>query len=318
MKTKTKKKIPVVIIFGIIFSFSLQSNFIINFTQIFSHKSSKYSDEINLDITNLKASKISGKIHIDNNWSAARDAGICTGNGTYSVPYIIKDLVIDGEGSGSCILIENSNVYFKIENCTVYNSGASSNDAGIKLSHVNNSQLIDNNCSTEGDGIGLRNCYNNTILGNVAIYNGDNGIIILGGDENFISGNIISHNGDNGISIFGTNNTISNNTIFDNIRNGIVLGGRKNMVSENAMVKCGLLLTSQEGLSSHNIDTTNLVNGKPLYYYVNKINLGSDNFTNAGQVILINCNESSISQIIITGMGLICGIVIITPSRETL
>ncbi|MFX0142160.1 MAG: hypothetical protein ACFFDN_51455 [Candidatus Hodarchaeota archaeon] len=50
---------------------------------------------------------VSGKIHIDNNWTAAKSAGICTGNGTYSEPYVIDDFIIDGGGSGSCILIEN-------------------------------------------------------------------------------------------------------------------------------------------------------------------------------------------------------------------
>lgn len=44
----------------------------------------------------------------------AKTAGICTGQGTYSDPYVIQDLVIDAGESGSCILIENSNDYFKI------------------------------------------------------------------------------------------------------------------------------------------------------------------------------------------------------------
>ena len=50
-------------------------------------------------------------------------------------------------------------------------------------------------------------------------------------------------------------------------------------------------------LASHNIDNTNLVNGKPIYYYANEVNLGASDFTNAGQVILVNCNDSSISNL---------------------
>lgn len=38
---------------------------------------------------------VSGKIHIDNNWTAAKSAGICTGNGTYSEPYVIDDLMVE-------------------------------------------------------------------------------------------------------------------------------------------------------------------------------------------------------------------------------
>jgi parallel beta-helix repeat protein len=64
------------------------------------------------------------------------------------------------------------------------------------------------------------------------------------------------------------------------------------------MNECGLLIYgSFAEMSSHSIDTTNLVNGKPLYYYTNEISLGSDNFTNAGQVILVNCSDSLISNL---------------------
>ena len=91
----------------------------------------------------MKISAVSGKIHIYYNWSATKTAGICTGSGTKTDPYIIEDLEIDGGGSGSCILIENSNVYFKIENCMDYNSGNAWADAGIRLYNVDNGKLID-------------------------------------------------------------------------------------------------------------------------------------------------------------------------------
>jgi hypothetical protein len=65
----------------------------------------------------LKTAKISNTIYI-NNWSEAKSMGICTGDGTYSSPYLLKNLVIDGRKSSSCIHIENSTKYFKIENNT--------------------------------------------------------------------------------------------------------------------------------------------------------------------------------------------------------
>jgi len=60
--------------------------------------------------------------------------GISTGSGTYSDPHVIEDLIIDDGSSGNYIWIENSNVYFKIENFTVYNAIVWS-DAGIKLNN---------------------------------------------------------------------------------------------------------------------------------------------------------------------------------------
>ena len=155
---------------------------------------SNCSENRNLDYENLKISKISGPIHINNNWSAAKAEGICSGNGTFSEPYVLEDLVIDSEVSGSCILIENSEEYFKIENCTIYNSGVSYPNSGISLRNVTNAQLIDNKCSSNYNGIHLNNSYNNTISENTANSNKHYGITLGYSDNNTISGNTASNN----------------------------------------------------------------------------------------------------------------------------
>ena len=76
------------------------------------------------------------------------------------------------------------------------------------------------------------------------------------------------------------------------------MSGSNNMLSGNLMDDCGLnIYGTIEDVSSHTIDSTNLVNGKPLYYYVNKVFLGPSDFANAGQVILASCSYSLISNI---------------------
>ena len=188
MKSNAKSKILILIAVGILIA--LSSMIIVNLILItgYHNKDSEYSDEVYFDNKNLKNSAVSEKIHIDNNWTAVKSAGICTGNGLYSDPYIIEDLVIDAEGSGSCILIENSDVYFRIENCTLYKSGSGWIDAGIRLVYVNKSRLIDNNCSSNYVGIQLCNSTANTISGNTA---NDNhyGIDLRDSNNNIISGN---------------------------------------------------------------------------------------------------------------------------------
>jgi parallel beta-helix repeat protein len=248
-----------------------------------SKKSSEYS-VITLEKNNLKISAVSGPIYIDDtnpssNWSIAKNAGICTGNGTYSEPYIIEDLVIDGGGSGSCIWIENSNVYFRVENCTVYNSGGYYT-AGIRLISVNNSRLINNNCSFNFRGIFLESCNNNTISGNYAS-NNEYGINLDTSNNNIISGNVLNSNDRYGIDLYRSK--------FANI-------------TGNIMNECGLTLAADRYpkslyYASHIIDTTNVVNGKPLIYYSNELNLGPNNYENAGQLIFANCNNSLISNL---------------------
>ena len=111
-------------------------------------------------------------IHIDANWTDTNSIyDWCSGSGTWSDPYIIENVSIDGGGSGSCILIENSNDYFIIRNCTIYNSGTSGNDAGISLVNLSYGSLIKNNCSFNNNGIFLNNAVENTTISQNIISN---------------------------------------------------------------------------------------------------------------------------------------------------
>ena len=233
MKSNTKLMIITLIILNILFFSASKSTITGN------------NNVNNFDIEKLKISTVSGKIHIINNsgWVDFRNAGNCTGSGTYSDPYVIEDLVIDGGSSGNSIFIENSNVYFKIENCTLYNTEWGS-EAGIGLLNVNNSQLIGNNCSYSQVGIVLGNvsdygggCDNNTIAGNI-LNNNRGGMYLFDSYNNIISGNTANNNTWSGIYLVGSNYTVvSGNTMNDNNMCGIVIGGGYNnlIVSGNTM-----------------------------------------------------------------------------------
>jgi len=128
-----------------------------------SNQISEYSNRMN---SNLENSNISGIIHINNNWSDVKTAGICTGEGIESNPYIIKNMIIDGGGLASGILIENTEEHFIITNCYINNTGDDYHDAGIKLDNVENGQLINNTVQGKAFGIWLNRSDNNIILGN--------------------------------------------------------------------------------------------------------------------------------------------------------
>jgi len=239
MISNAKTRIIILITLGILFALLPIITVNHSFITGNSDKSSDYSDDSNFDNENLKISAVSGKIHIINNsgWVAFKSAGNCTGTGTYSEPYVIEDLVIDANNTGNCILIENSDVYFKIENCTVFNSVA-----GIRLIYVNNSQLINNNCSSNSAGIRTEHCNNNTISGNHVI-NNYNGIYLNNSDNNAISGNHVSNNTFYGIIIrYSDNNAISGNNASNSIKHGISLSySDNNTISENTANNVGPL-----------------------------------------------------------------------------
>jgi parallel beta-helix repeat protein len=244
MKSNAKSKIIILSALGSLFAFSLMITVNLSFITGNNNKSSKFNDDINLDKENLKISAISGKIRIINNsgWVAFENAGNCTGDGTYSDPYVIEDLVIDANNTGSCILIENSTVYFRIENCTLYNSR---DYAGIKLNNTTNSQIIDNNCSSNYYGIYIYNGENNTVSGNT-VNDNNYGIYLSYSNINTISGNTVNNNMWYGINLrISNNNTVSGNTL--ELSEIIIHGSDYNTVLGNTVNNndgSGIILTS--------------------------------------------------------------------------
>lgn len=167
----------------------------------------------------------------------------CSGSGTLEDPYILENIIIDGQSSGSCITIKNSRAYFIIRNCTLYNSGGRSFfnlAAGIKLVNTKNGWLLNNTCSyNNGDGIleicgnnnnyskntvnhnsyhGIHNWWSdyNNFFENEIKFNGINGFYFIFSDLHEINKNAIDYNL-NGISfIISNNNSVINNYIVGN------------------------------------------------------------------------------------------------------
>ncbi|MFX1410513.1 MAG: nitrous oxide reductase family maturation protein NosD [Promethearchaeota archaeon] len=261
MKSNRKTKTIILIILGVLFTvlpiFTINSNL----------KNSSFSDSINLDNTNLKSSKVSAPIHIDDanpsmNWSIAESMGICTGNGTYSEPYVIEDLVIDAGGSGSCIFINNSDVYFKIENCTFYNGD-------IRLESVSNGLLINNKVTSNNGGYGIYLYYsnNNMISENTANYN-FKGIYLESSNNIEISGNILEYNDFSGIELYGSNNnTISGNTANNNDW-GIYLDSSINNTISGNIASNDITTNQYYGIFLRNNCDDNTISGNTANYNV--------------------------------------------------
>jgi len=158
------------------------------------------------------------------NWTWAESQAWCNGSGTWSDPNIIENVTIDGQNSGSCIEIRNSNVFFIIRNCTLYNSGSGSDDAGIFLYRTDNSQLLNNTCnSNKNYGIFLDDCRNHTIYKNILNNNDLTGIRLLNSNDNNISRNVANFNTIwRGIELYQSDdNYILQNEIIGNGGRGI-------------------------------------------------------------------------------------------------
>ncbi len=259
----------------------------------------------------------------------------CNGTGTWDDPYVIENVTMSGSGSGKGIEIKHSNnSYFIIRNCSVDNFqyGIKLYNASNGLLIDNNcskntfcgfylEKIM--NCSLKGNIANL----NGGEAENYGI-----GTFLDDSSFNFISENIFSKNVGIaealGLFLIGNNNTIFNNTLSENrgIGQGIFLGrgwgirmgssnnfnisknmlynnsycaieiseGENGTLSENIMNGSGINLY-EPSLNTYIIEENNLVNDKPVLFYMNLSGLVSDNFSNAGQIILKNCNDSLIS-----------------------
>ncbi len=285
-----------------------------------------YSNVTNCNATNNKNSGIyipgcEESNFIGNNVSRNAYDGLWFNGGKRN--FVYDNIATYNDRSGIHTWSSNSD-YHVIEN----NTASYNKEHGIYIEYSSDYNTIINNSvfSNEMNGITLENaCNNNNITENEIHSNAENGIYVYdNSDSNTISLNTISHNNENGIYIYDTSdsNKISNNTVYNNSANGIYLYSdcdntnitgniieNKNygvhiydcvniLLSQNEFTLCGVFLSgySISEIKSHQIDDTNTVNQRKLYYYVDQKELTASSFSNAGQVILISCNDTIISN----------------------
>lgn len=228
--------------FGIVFTLSVLLSTTLGSGVDGSEEMTYFTPDDNSNNINISTYIVSGKIHIngDSGWAAAKSAGICVGEGTFSDPYIIENYEIHAGYSGSCVFIENSIVHFRIENCYVFSSGfgdvPEGGDAGITLSNVQNGELIKNECTSDGFGIFLFNSSNNTISNNI-IHRNEEGIFLKDSNHNEILLNTIYSNFYRGIVLWHSSyNTIIRNSVSRHELSGIRLSySDYNMISLNTI-----------------------------------------------------------------------------------
>jgi parallel beta-helix repeat protein len=202
-----------------------------------------------ITVTAKKPSWTSGPVYIDEavagmTWADWADEPWLKGLGTEKDPYMIKDLVIDAGGYFFCMLIMNSEAYFKIMDCAFSNTGPygspDGRHAALILVSTQNGVIFKNNFfgSPEigtGSGIALIASFNNKIQKNLCCDNGP-GIYLQYSSDNVIRQNLCERN-QWGIMVSegSNNNEITKNECYENLAHGIHLWGDSNgnRVSKN-------------------------------------------------------------------------------------
>jgi len=160
-----------------------------------------------------------------------------TGSGTSGDPYVIDNIIINGQNSGSCIEIGNSNAYLTIQNSEFTNSASGLLDAGIKLDTANNIELYNDN-STFNNAFGIILYYSQYIDISYCTVNNNSkdGIYLFESDNNDISNNADTINSNNGHGVVLSTshyNTISSNSIHYNDYAVYLLSSNYNSITNN-------------------------------------------------------------------------------------
>jgi parallel beta-helix repeat protein len=244
--------------------------------------------------------------------------------------WIIYSKVTYSQYNGQAIYLSNvSNANIKYNNFTY-------NNRGMMLSGCNNSVIEGNYFNNNDDGgISFVNSHDNIIFNNTFNRNRYDAVELYESNNNLFYENTFRRNGrveqyDHiyygagiKVSIMSSNNSILDNSFKDNLYCGIELSHNSrnttiiennfndnslcaimldetnnNTINENIMINEGILFDGiWDKIDSNEISSTNLVNNKPIYFYVNRNNLLSYYFINAGQVILINCTNIIINSL---------------------
>jgi len=130
------------------------------------------------------------------------------------------------------------------------------------------------------------------------------GGIYLGASSNIILNNIITSN-DYGIHVTGSNHRIVGNNVTGNSDFGIYLSGQSNRLRANNMTKnrYNFKFYGWGELSNfiNDIDASNTVEGKPIYYWVNEQD--SRIPLDAGYVALVNCTRMIVQNLTLANNG---------------
>jgi parallel beta-helix repeat protein len=193
------------------------------------------------------------------------------------------------------------------------------NDYGIGLISSSGNTLTANNVTESSNyGIYLYSSANNTVSAN-SLANNWCGLCFSNSSNNTLSGNNVTSNSYYGLYFdYSPNNTVSGNTVTDNWKFGLCFyfsGG--NVLRNNLMTgNLGNSYFAGYNLSDflNDIDTTNTVNSKPIYYWVNRTSQTIP--ADAGCVVLVNCTQITVQDLNLLNNGQ--GILLAYTSASTI
>ncbi len=190
--------------------------------------------------------------------------------------------IIDASRMGTPVKVTSNNVH--ITDFTITNGAGSiqSPNGALELANVQGCNISNNNILTnEWDGIWLIISSNNTISGNNVTMNDWTGIHLYDSSNNTVEDNVVENNL---IGIW-----------LEDSSDNILRGNRMANNTFNFGVVVSLLYPATISDFVNDIDASNSVDGKPIYYWINRRDVAVP--LDAGYVALVNCTGITVQSL---------------------
>jgi len=243
------------------------------------------------DVVTVRAASSLDDVKVDTDWVNITGFTVSGGNAGIYLDEVHHcntsyNIVLNSTGSyygyGGIRLSDSS------DNILMGNT-ANNNSCGISLCYSSDNILIGNNCSDSGNyDSGIWLCYSseNTLTYNNCSNNGYGIRLDHSSSNNILVGNTANNNG-RGISLDDSGgNTLTNNLMAGNIWNFRITG-------------------DGDSHFDNEIDTTNIVDGKTVYYIKSASDMTFNSTINAdaGTIYCIQCNNITIRDLTLTNNG---------------
>ncbi|MBI5253922.1 MAG: right-handed parallel beta-helix repeat-containing protein [Euryarchaeota archaeon] len=191
---------------------------------------------------------------------------------------------IDGNDTAFTYGVYVYNSSTTLTNVTVKNLTVTDWSRGIYYQNAQNGSIANNTANSNSFGIYLSSSSNNTLTNNTASSSSATGIVLYSSSNNTLTNNTASSNS-NGIYLgYSDSSTLTNNNMTNNTRNFLLEG-------------------NQDSHFNNSIDTSNAVDGKPIYYIKNGANTVYNSSSNAGIFYCIWCSNVTIRDLTFTKNG---------------
>jgi len=216
------------------------------------------------------------------------------GNYTENIAVTVDHLTIKSQNGAGSTVVAAADPYtdifdVRVEHVSISGftvTGATGKyQAGIYLTGDGYCDIHDNTVLDNYYGILVEYSYNNTLTNNTAKGNSLDGIIVGLSGNNTLTGNTANENDYFGIRLyFSAPNTLRNNSMADN--------------------RCNFYSWSMEYSElRQDVDTSNTVDGRPVYLLLDRSDEVIDSSTNAGYVDIINSTNITVKDLNITHSG---------------